>query len=137
MPTLFALAFWLKILYIISSFRLFIEDLLDTVHNYKSSPPACLQTNYNRYCTAYPILTAKFTLVPLKLNHLNVDHSNVDVINIFTALSPTQVLPIYMVSLIMTWVKVFRIIPEFRILRLTFHRLSIESQPQNPELSRF
>ena len=27
------------------------------------------------------------------------------------------------------WVKVFRIIPEFRILRLTFH----ESQPQNPE----
>ena len=30
------------------------------------------------------------------------------------------------------WVKVFRIIPEFRILRLTFHR----SQPQNAELGR-
>ena len=29
-------------------------------------------------------------------------------------------------------VKVFRIIPEFRILRLTFHR----SQPQNAELGR-
>ena len=28
-----------------------------------------------------------------------------------------------------TWMKVFRIIPEFRILRL-----SIESQPQNAEL---
>ena len=43
-------------------------------------------------------------------------------------------------SLIMfTWVKVFRIIPEFRILRLTFYRLSIysiESQPQNAELGR-
>ena len=28
-------------------------------------------------------------------------------------------------------VKAFRIIPEFRILRLTFHRI-VESQPQNP-----
>ena len=35
-----------------------------------------------------------------------------------------------------TWVKVFRIIPEFRILRLTFHRKSIESQPQNAEFCR-
>ena len=32
---------------------------------------------------------------------------------------------------VVTWVKVFRIIPEFRILRLT-----IESQPQNAELWR-
>ena len=31
------------------------------------------------------------------------------------------------------WVKVFRINPEFRILRLTFQ----ESQPQNAELGRF
>ena len=31
------------------------------------------------------------------------------------------------------WMKVFRIIPEFRILRLTFHR----SQTQNAELGRF
>ena len=31
------------------------------------------------------------------------------------------------------WVKVFRIIPEFRILR----PISIESRSQNPELSRF
>ena len=37
---------------------------------------------------------------------------------------------------ILAWVKVFRIIPEFRILGLTFHRTSIESQPQNPELDR-
>ena len=33
-----------------------------------------------------------------------------------------------------SWVKVFRIIPEFRILRLTFHRNL--SQPQNAELNR-
>ena len=36
-----------------------------------------------------------------------------------------------------SWVKVFRIIPEFGILRLTFYGLKIlnkESQPQNPEL---
>ena len=33
---------------------------------------------------------------------------------------------------IYAWVKVFRIIPEFRILRLT----SIESQPQNAEFCR-
>ena len=32
-----------------------------------------------------------------------------------------------------SWAKVFRIIPEFRILRLT----SIERQTQNPELNRF
>ena len=32
-----------------------------------------------------------------------------------------------------TWVKVFKISPEFRILRLTFH---MESQPQNPEFGR-
>ena len=32
-----------------------------------------------------------------------------------------------------TWVNVFRIIPEFRILSLTFHRI-VESQPQNAEL---
>ena len=31
-----------------------------------------------------------------------------------------------------TWVEVFRIIPEFNILRLTF----LESQPQNAELGR-
>ena len=31
------------------------------------------------------------------------------------------------------WVKVFRINPEFRILRLTF---CVESQPQNAELGR-
>ena len=30
-----------------------------------------------------------------------------------------------------TWVKAFRIIPEFRILRLTFHRI-VESEPQIP-----
>ena len=39
-----------------------------------------------------------------------------------------------------SWVKVFRIIPEFRILRLTFHRNkmlnSIESLPQNAEFHR-
>ena len=33
-------------------------------------------------------------------------------------------------------VKVFRINPEFRILRLTFNRLSIESQLKNAELGR-
>ena len=32
---------------------------------------------------------------------------------------------------ILSWVKVFRIIPEFRIMRLTFHR-----KPQNTELGR-
>ena len=32
----------------------------------------------------------------------------------------------------LTWVKVFRIIPEFRILRL----ISIESGPQHAELGR-
>ena len=44
-----------------------------------------------------------------------------------------------------TWVKVFRINSEFRILRLPFHRKSkavlaycaIGSQPQNAELGRF
>ena len=30
----------------------------------------------------------------------------------------------FMVSLFYTWVRVFRFIPEFRILRLTFHRKS-------------
>ena len=37
---------------------------------------------------------------------------------------------------VIAWMKVFRIIPEFRILRLTFHTLSIERQPQNAELGR-
>ena len=37
----------------------------------------------------------------------------------------------YPVSLLFPWMNVFRINPEFRILRLTFH---IESQPQNADL---
>ena len=32
---------------------------------------------------------------------------------------------------VFTWVKAFRIIPELRNLRLTFHRI-VESQPPNP-----
>ena len=38
----------------------------------------------------------------------------------------------YDVDFTLSWVKVFRIVPEFRILRLT----STESQPQNAELRR-
>ena len=33
-------------------------------------------------------------------------------------------------SVFHTWVKVFRIVPEFSSLRRTFHRKSAESQPQ-------
>ena len=36
-----------------------------------------------------------------------------------------------------TWMRVFRIIPEFRISRLTFHTFHRMPAPKNPELGRF
>ena len=31
------------------------------------------------------------------------------------------------------WVKVFRIVPEFRVFRLTFHRVTIQIHHKNPK----
>ena len=53
--------------------------------------------------------------------------------SILSQVVDTRVLIRYAVNVLKSWVKVFMIIPEFRILRLTFHT---ERQPQNAELGR-
>ena len=50
-----------------------------------------------------------------------------DIINLF----PSEKIDHPYTLLLQTWVKVFRIIPEFRILRLTFHRKSVSLKMLN------